>query len=107
MWAGARRRPHWSAPARTVDFFDAKGVVEEIAAALGVAVELRAGGQRISSSPAAPLKYVSRAADGKAALGLGIVGKLSPAVADARGFPAAEDLYVLELDLDALAIAAA
>ena len=53
-----RRGPHWSAPARTVDFFDVKGVVEEIAAALGVAVEFAPVASAISSSPAGPLKYV-------------------------------------------------
>lgn len=105
VWAGAASGPHWSAPVRTVDFFDVKGVVEEIAAALGVAVEFApvASGYLVAGRAA---EVRSRTADGKAALVLGIVGKLSPAVADARGFPAAEDLYVLELDLNALAIAA-
>ena len=38
---------------------------------------------------------------------LGIVGKLDPAIAEARGFPGAEEVFVAELDLDALAVAGA
>ena len=38
-WCGAAAGPHWSAPTRTVDFFDAKGVIEALAGASGLAVE--------------------------------------------------------------------
>ena len=33
---------------------------------------------------------------------LGVVGQLRPAIAEARGFPAGEEIYVAEIDLDAL-----
>ena len=42
----------------------------------------------------------ARAATGRS----GVVGQLAPAIAEARGFPAGEEVYVAELDLDALAI---
>ena len=56
VWSGAANRPHWSAPARTVDFFDAKGVVEAIC---GGARRRRRRSRRRrtdTSSPAAPPK---------------------------------------------------
>jgi len=36
----------------------------------------------------------------------GVVGQLSPAIVDARGFPAGEPLWAFELDADRLALAA-
>ena len=42
MWCGAADGPHWSAPSRTVDFFDVKGVVEGICAAVGVEADVAA-----------------------------------------------------------------
>jgi phenylalanyl-tRNA synthetase beta chain len=102
VWCGAAAGPHWSAPSRAVDFFDAKGVVEGICEAVGVEVEVTASRHGfLVAGRAAEL----RARD-TAAL-LGIVGKLSPSVAEARGFPGAEEVFVAELDLDALTIAGA
>ena len=43
VWCGAADGPHWSAPSRVVDFFDAKGVVEGICDAVGIAARVRAG----------------------------------------------------------------
>jgi phenylalanyl-tRNA synthetase beta chain len=40
------------------------------------------------------------------AVHLGSVGQLSPAIAEARGLPAGEEIYVAEIDLDALSSAA-
>jgi len=37
---------------------------------------------------------------------LGVIGQLSPAIADARGFPANEPIYVGELDVEGAAAAA-
>jgi phenylalanyl-tRNA synthetase beta chain len=98
VWCGAAR-PHWSAPPRGVDFFDIKGVVEEVCAAFGASIDF--------SPSARSFLLRGRAADvwgvrnGREPLGL--VGQLTPSVAAARGFPESEELYVAEIDLRALA----
>jgi len=97
VWCGAASEPHWSAPARAVDFFDAKGVVELLCSAFGV-------GAIDFSASECPYLARGRAADvraGGTAL-LGVVGQLLPAIAEARGFPAAEEVYVAEIDTEAL-----
>ncbi len=108
VWAGAADGPHWSAPTRGVDFFDVKGVVEQIC---------RAFGMTVSFVPSTTGFLVpGRAADVRARLNgqralatsgsdalVGVVGQISPAVTAARGLPASEELYAAELDLDALA----
>ena len=53
VWCGAAEGPHWSAPSRTVDFFDAKGVVEGICEAVGVDSRASRRAGRDSSSPGA------------------------------------------------------
>jgi phenylalanyl-tRNA synthetase beta chain len=100
VWCGAADGPHWSAPARAVDFFDAKGVTEGICEAVGVEAEVAASRNGfLVAGRSAELRV-----RGTGSL-LGIVGKLSPAVAEARGFPSTEEVFVAEIDLDALAIA--
>jgi phenylalanyl-tRNA synthetase beta chain len=96
-WCGAAVSPHWSAPARDVDFFDLKGVVELLCAVLGVA------GQTLELGPCLRGWLVpGRAADVRAGgTHLGSIGQLAPAVAEARGFPTGEEIYVAEIDLDA------
>ncbi len=98
-WYGAASGPHWSAPTRTVDFFDAKGVVEQICAAFGIAPTF---------SPAerpylvrGRTAEVTMEADGKTVV-LGVVGQLSPRLAEARGFPPAEEIYGAEIDMGAV-----
>jgi phenylalanyl-tRNA synthetase beta chain len=115
VWAGAAEGPHWSAPTRGVDFFDVKGVVEQICRAFAVAptfspasigflapgrtadVRARRNGQetRVNSE--------QRTANSESDILIGIVGQINPAVAAARGFPPSEELYAAELDLEALA----
>jgi phenylalanyl-tRNA synthetase beta chain len=96
-WYGAGGGTHWSGGVRSVDFFDVKGIVEMLCAALGVpSTEFLASD--------APFLVRGRAAavmSGGQALGL--LGQLSPAIAEARGFPSGEELYVAEIDLDAIA----
>jgi phenylalanyl-tRNA synthetase beta chain len=99
VWSGAAGGPHWSAPLRTVDFFDAKGVVEQICAALDIDADF---------APApAPFLVPGRAAQVLAlhngsTTRIGVVGQILPAVLEARGFPAAEEVFAAELDLRAL-----
>ena len=102
VWSGAGSAPHWSAPPRPVDFFDVKGICERVCEAFGVPAAFAAAGR--------PYLVPGRAADlrleGDGGAALGVVGQLVPALADARGFPAAEEIYVAELDLSALFSAA-
>jgi len=100
VWCGAAAGPHWSSPARPVDFFDAKGVVERLAGAFGIEV----------ACAAEPVPFLAegRSAVVRAGGGarLGIIGQLLPAVAEARGFPPAEEIFAAEIDLEALTAAA-
>ncbi len=99
-WTGAAAGDHWSGGRREVDFFDMKGVVEQACAGLGVtpafAVATR---DYLVAGRAAEV-----AAGGRVA---GVVGLLSPALADARGIPKGDGVFVLELDLAVVAAAAA
>jgi phenylalanyl-tRNA synthetase beta chain len=106
-WCGAAEGPHWSEPSRGVDFFDAKGVVEGICDAVGVESELTpADAGFLAPGRAAEVRARAPELDGPSLL-VGVVGQLVPAIAAARGFPAAEDVFVAELDLDALTRASA
>ena len=87
---------HWSASHRAVDFFDAKGIVEALARALEVEVSFDAA--------AAPSHLVrGRAATiGVGGRAAGSVGMLSPGVVSSAGLSPADDVYVVDLDLEAL-----
>jgi phenylalanyl-tRNA synthetase beta chain len=94
-WTGAGTPEHWSGGAREVDFFDAKGVIELICGALGLEPRFE---------PARALYLVDGQAARVSASGtdIGIVGRLTPAIADERGAPKADAIFVGEIDLDAL-----
>ena len=87
---------HWSAGHRPVDFFDAKGMVEAVADALEV---------ELTFDGAAHPSYLVRgraatiSVDGRA---IGSVGVLAPTIVASAGLSTSEDVYVAELDLDAL-----
>ena len=98
-WCGAADGPHWSAPTRGVDFFDVKGVVESVCATFGRGGGVRAGRVAVSRSRPRGRAYGQR--DG-ASVPFGVLGQLMPAIAEARGFPAGEELFVAEIDLEAL-----
>jgi phenylalanyl-tRNA synthetase beta chain len=94
-WTGAGQPEHWSGGTREVDFFDAKGVIELLCGALGI--ESRFEPIRL------PYLVDGQAARVSANGGtIGIVGRLAPAIADERGAPKADAIFVAELDLDAL-----
>jgi phenylalanyl-tRNA synthetase beta chain len=100
VWAGAADGPHWSAPTRGVDFFDVKGVVEQICRAFAIAPTFSPSSIGfLVAGRAAEVRTRRNGSD----VVLGVVGQVSPAVAAARGFPASEELYAAELDLEALA----
>jgi phenylalanyl-tRNA synthetase beta chain len=92
-WTGAGGSEHWSGGARDVDFFDIKGVVERLCQALRV--EARTEPHR--TSWLVPGRSALVAHDGAR---LGVLGQLSPAVAEAHGLPGGDVVYVAEIDLD-------
>jgi phenylalanyl-tRNA synthetase beta chain len=93
VWTGAAQPPHWSGGARSVDFFDVKGVVEAIA---------RAFHAPVACAPAdIPYLVPGRSAvislDGQPGI-IGVVGQIAPAIAEARGCPNGEPVWAFELD---------
>lgn len=92
-WTGAAAPEHWSGTYREVDFFDVKGAVERLGAALGVRLRLESG--------AAPFLVNGQAATVLAGdVGVGAVGLLLPAIAEMSGAPRADRIFIAELDLD-------
>jgi len=102
-WAGSAEAPHWSSPGRAVDFFDAKGIVEQIGSAFRVELDWTPS-SRPYLTPGRTAEVRLRR-NGSADL-LGVVGQILPAVAGARGFPSNEEIFAAELDLDLLPAAA-
>jgi phenylalanyl-tRNA synthetase beta chain len=99
-WTGGTG-DHWSGGARDVDFFDVKGLVEQVCAILGVAVR--------TEPIVAPFLVPGQSAavvvaDGpERGASVGLIGQLSPTVADARGLPRQDRVMTAELNLDHLA----
>ncbi len=99
-WTGAAAGDHWSGQRRDVDFFDVKGVAEQACAALGVTPTFTVAERDYLVAG----RTAEVSAGGRVA---GVVGLLSPALADSRGIPKADEVFVLELDLGVVAAAAA
>ena len=108
-WTGGGAAEHWSTPTREVDFFDAKGAAEQLCGVLGVPVRFEplrepflVAGQAAAVVAAQATSH--RGADGSGrGAAIGLVGLLAPAVADARGLPRQDRVFVAELNLDRLA----
>ncbi|MBI3401393.1 MAG: phenylalanine--tRNA ligase subunit beta [Acidobacteria bacterium] len=107
-WTGGGSAEHWSAATREVDFFDAKGVAEQLCGVLDVPVRFKplrepflvAG---LAASIVAAQATSRTVADGpEPGAVIGLVGQLAPAVADARGLPRQDPVFVAELNLDRL-----
>ncbi|MCM3881996.1 MAG: phenylalanine--tRNA ligase subunit beta [Vicinamibacterales bacterium] len=95
-WIGEAGMSHWSGARRNADFFDVKGVVEGIGEALQTTFTFKA-------DHLPPYLQQGRAAVVLAnARPAGSVGMLSSAIMAAAGLAANEDIYVAELDLDAI-----
>ena len=97
-WMGLGTADHWSGAHRLVDFSDIKGVVEQIAALGWVRLNFR----EIDRDYLVPGRAAAIMIDNHL---IGVLGQLSPALADARGLPAAEEVYVAEINLDAVTAA--
>ena len=98
-WTGSPAAEHWSMPLREVDFFDVKGVVEQLGHALGIDTRLERGSQLflVEGQTAVVMARDQR---------IGIVGQVTPDVVEQRGAPRMDKVYVAELDLDAIAAVA-
>ena len=97
---GAGTAEHWSGGAREVDFFDVKGAIEHLCEALGVGVRFEPSRQPyLVAGRAAAIVVAGGREDGAR---LGVAGQLAPALADARGLPRQDAVYVAEADLDRL-----
>ena len=94
-WTGLASLDHWSGARRGVDFFDMKGVVEQLAAVYQVSITF--------ADIDTPYLVAGRAAsiliNGKS---IGTFGQLMPAIAEARELPGTDEVYAGEIDLDAL-----
>jgi phenylalanyl-tRNA synthetase beta chain len=99
-WTGAAGADHWSAPAREVDFFDLSGVVGRLCEAIGVPVRMAVARESFLAAG----QTASVIVDGgpRRDTVVGVIGQLSPSVADARGLPRQDRIMVAELDLDEL-----
>jgi phenylalanyl-tRNA synthetase beta chain len=94
-WAGTGAPEHWSGGTRGVDFFDAKGVIERLVQALGLDLQVRPATRAwlVPGRTAAVLVGGTE---------VGVFGALAPAIAHARELPGTGEVFVAELDLDAL-----
>jgi phenylalanyl-tRNA synthetase beta chain len=99
VWAGAGDSAHWSAGSRTVDFFDVKGAVELLCSAFEVP------GPEFAPAEIAYLVGGRSATVTSEGRTVAVLGQLLPVIAEARGLPGAEDVYVAEIDTDALVAA--
>jgi phenylalanyl-tRNA synthetase beta chain len=95
-WTGTAGPSHWSGGTHSVDFFDVKGLGERLGEVLQAPLSLD------GSTPPAYLvkgRAASVVHDGRS---LGCVGLLAPQIAAASGLPKDDEVYVVELDLDAV-----
>jgi phenylalanyl-tRNA synthetase beta chain len=97
-WTGAAAQ-HWSGGTRDVDFFDIKGVIERLGDALGAPM-------RFEPAERPYLVAGQSASVSTGGTPLGFAGLLTAAIADTRGAPRQDAIFVAELDLDATTAAA-
>jgi phenylalanyl-tRNA synthetase beta chain len=97
-WTGLATPDHWAGARRPVDFHDLKGVVEQLCALMGVTPAFA----EIERPYLVSGRAASVAVNGDE---IGVFGQLSPDVAESRDLPA-DEVYVGELNLDALTAAA-
>jgi phenylalanyl-tRNA synthetase beta chain len=101
-WTGTAVGNHWSGHARDVDFFDVKGVVEQLAAALNVPLDFAPATEAfLVPGQTASVTVTPGGTSGGTVVG--VLGQIAPAIADARGLPPQDRVFVAELSLDALA----
>ena len=97
-WTGLATPDHWSGARRPVDVFDIKGVCEQLALAFKVAPSFTEATRTWLVAGRAAAVVVNGAT-------IGVFGQLLPAIAEAHDLPSADEVYVGEIDLDALSSA--
>ncbi len=105
-WTGLATPDHWSGARRAVDFADLKGVVEQLHAI----AQVQPSFQEIETPYLASGRAAAIIVDGATAgtdgpRVIGVFGQLLPAIAEQRGLPPADEVYVGEIDRDALTAA--
>ena len=101
-WTGLATADHWSGERRAVEFFDIKGVVERLCELmLGTAKAVPYTFAEVERPYLVTGRAASVIVNDKA---IGVFGQLLPAIAEARELPA-DEVYVGEIDLDALTAA--
>lgn len=104
-WTGAATPTHWSGTGREVDFFDVTGVLQRVSSALGAELRLEPATRPfLVAGQTACLRLAELSPVGPDGLAvvedaIGVVGLLAPAVADGRGAPKADRIFVAELTL--------
>ena len=99
---GASASRHWSGSERQTDLFDAIGLVDRICDAFGVQPDYDPT-PRNTLVAGRVANVRAKQPDTAEAVVLGYAGQLAPSIAEARGLPADDEIYVAELDLAALA----
>ncbi len=92
-WTGTATPDDWSGGRRDVDFFDIKGVAEQVCGLMGLVPQF--------SAVSTPFLVEGRAAELRVDdQRIGVIGELDPAVGESRDLPTGDPVYVLELNLD-------
>jgi len=97
-WMGLGTPDHWSGARRPVDFSDIKGVVEQLAALAAVPVTFT----EIERAFLVRGRAANILINGRV---IGGLGQLSPEIGEARDLPGTNEVYVAELNLDAVTAA--
>jgi phenylalanyl-tRNA synthetase beta chain len=94
-WTGLSTSEHWSGGQRDVDFFDLKGVAEQLTAALNVSATLEPSTRKYLTEGRTADVLVDASV-------VGVIGQLDPAIGEARELPRGDAVYVAEFNLDAI-----
>jgi len=97
-WMGLGTPDHWSGARRPVDFSDIKGVVEQLASLASVPVTFT----EVERTFLVRGRAANILINGHV---IGGLGQLSPEIGEARDLPATSEVYVAELNLDAVTAA--
>jgi phenylalanyl-tRNA synthetase beta chain len=99
-WSGSAAPLHWASGVREVDFFDVKGVVEQLCGVLGVEVAF----EPVQTPFFVPGQAAAVLADRSH---VGHLGQLTPSIVESRGAPRQDKVFVAELTLDLLPVSRA
>jgi phenylalanyl-tRNA synthetase beta chain len=97
-WMGLGTPDHWTGARRPVDFSDIKGVVEQLAALARVTMTVTETERAFLVSGRAANILINGQV-------IGVLGQLAPEAGEARDLPAGSEVYVAELNLDAVTAA--